>query len=337
MLPACRQPVVDAYWNLAFERQRIYHGRLAGLPGPWTDDDILQEYKFCNAFRASDRVSQYLIRDIIYVPREYGAEDQLLRIILFRLFSKPATWQLLCDAFGDVTIETFDPQAYGSVLDDAFASGRRLYTAAFILCANRAYGHDRKHRNHLALIEAMLAPGGLSASVAAATRLSDLYVALASYPLIGPFMAYQLAIDINYSELCDFSEDEWSVAGPGARRGIAKCFTDTAGWDDRRIIAWMTERQDDEFARLGLDFADLHGRPLHAIDIQNLFCETDKYARVRFPELKSERSRIKARFRPTGPLPAPFYPPKWKLDLPPSDRSAANDEARVPADQGALF
>ena len=39
----------------------IFELRADGGPGPWTDDPILQRYKFCNTFRASDRVSQYLI------------------------------------------------------------------------------------------------------------------------------------------------------------------------------------------------------------------------------------------------------------------------------------
>jgi len=345
--PVARQPVLDAFWRLAAERQQIYFRRHEGLPAPWTTDAILTEYKFCNAYRASDRVSQYLIRDVIYAPGRYGSDDQLLRIVLFRLFSKPATWELLVDAFGDVTAATFDADAYAAVLDHAFAARRTLYTGAFILCANRAYGHERKHRNHLALLEAMMTPGSLEQDVARAATLRDLYEALARYPLIGPFMAYQLAIDINYSELTDFSENECSIAGPGAKRGIAKCFVEPRGWNEDRIIRWMTDRQDDEFARLRLDFRNLHGRPLHAIDIQNLFCEVDKYSRVAFPDLKSNRSRIKSRFTPTGPLPEPFFAPKWKIEpgnggvsaahCGRQSSSAADERPLVAGDQRALW
>jgi alpha-glutamyl/putrescinyl thymine pyrophosphorylase clade 1 len=312
--PEPRPELVDAYWHLAAERQRILFRRLAGQSAPWTEDPILASYKFCNAYRASDRVSQYLIRDVIYTDGCHSAEDQLLRIVLFRLFSKPSTWELLCGEHEDVTYANFSVDGYGRILDEAFAGGRKLYTGAFILCATRAFGHERKHRNHLALVEHMMGPGRLPSSVAQANSLRDVYEALMQFPLIGSFMAYQLAIDINYSELCDFSETEYTVAGPGARRGIAKCFMDTDGWDDRRIIAWMTERQDEEFARLEIDFLSLYGRSLQAIDIQNLFCELDKYARVGFPGLKSNRSRIKTRFSPTGPIPQPFYPPKWRLE-----------------------
>ena len=61
-------PVYDLYWRFAAERQKIFFGRIEGTPPPWTTDDILQTYRFTNAYRASDRVSQFLIREVIYNP-----------------------------------------------------------------------------------------------------------------------------------------------------------------------------------------------------------------------------------------------------------------------------
>jgi hypothetical protein len=80
------------------------------------------------------------------------------------------------------------------------------------------------------------------------------------------------------------------------------------------VIQWMTDNQEREFARLGIEFPDLWGRRLHAIDCQGLFCETDKYSRVRFPDLKSNRKRIKARHNPNPQPISYFYPPKWKIN-----------------------
>jgi hypothetical protein len=307
-----RSDLFAAYWRFAAERQAIFCRRLAGQPPPWTDDPILQTYKFCNAYRASDRVSQFLIRDVI-CQDGFSVEDTLLRIILFRLFSRIETWQRLEAAYGPIAMRSFAPDAFGATLEQALAVGEPIYTNAFVLPSAAIFGYRRKHRNHLALLAHMLRDG-LAGQVARARSLQALYTTLLAYPSLGPFLAYQLAIDINYSELVDFDENAFTQPGPGALRGIHKCFHDTGSLSPAGVVLWMAERQEEEFARRGLTFHMLWGRPLHAIDCQNLFCEVDKYARVGFPQLQSDRVRIKTRFVPSGPLPPPFYPPKWGLN-----------------------
>jgi hypothetical protein len=310
-----RSDVFDAYWHFASERQRIFEARLEDEDGPWTEDPILARYKFCNAFRASDRVSQYLISQVIYGPqaRDLDAEDVFLRIILFRLFSKESTWAALEEATGGVRRETLDVERLGDLLDELRREGP-IYTAAFILCAHDAYGHRVKHRNHLELVKRMFAPGALGAHLGRAAHLKDVYEALRDWPMIGAFMGYQLAVDLNYSEHLDFDENDFTVPGPGAVRGLSKVFSDFGDRTPRQLIMEMVETQEEHFARLGLTWAGLFGRPLHAIDCQGLFCETDKYARVAFPELTSNRVRIKQEFREPKARIDLFYPPKWAIN-----------------------
>ena len=301
-----------AYWQFAAERQRIFLRRAAGAPPPWTDDPIMRRYKFCNSYRASDRVSQFLIRDVIH-DAEVGADDMLLRIVLFRLFSKIETWRALEDELGLVTRRTLRGDRVARSLERLQAKGP-IYTGAFILCANKAFGFDRKVLNHIELVRTMFRRQALPLAVARARALDDVYAALIDYPLIGRFMAYQLAIDINYSPLVEFSEDGFTVPGPGAERGIHKVFPNARRRDMAPIIYWMTDNQQSEATRLGIDLPTLFGRPLHAIDCQNLFCELDKYTRVALPALSSNRTRIKTLFRPTAEPLRLFYPPKWGLN-----------------------
>lgn len=310
----CRPEVHEAYWHLAVERQRVLERRLAGEAPPWTDDEIITRYRFTNPWRASDRVSQFLISEVIYRDAErLPPEDQLARIVLFRLFSRPATWAGIEEALGPVRARTLFDSRLPAVLERLRAQGP-LYTGAFILCANRAYGHPRKHLNHVALVQDMLRRGGLSRAVARARGLRDVYLALKEYPLVGPFMGYQLAIDVNYSELTAFSEDEFTVPGPGAERGIRKVFPHATRREMPGIIQRMVEEQESRCRTLGLLPPRLLGRRrLHAIDCQNLFCELDKYARVRFPELLSARRQIKAVFKPSPEPLRMFLPPKWGL------------------------
>ncbi len=323
-----RDDVYRAYWELAAKRHEIYRRRLAQEAPPWTDDPILERYRFTNPWRASDRVSQFLIRDVIYDDPGLPPEDIVARIVLFRLFSRPATWRALEHSVGPIRATTFSTSEIEQALESLRATGP-IYTNAFILCANKAYGFERKHLNHLALLRDMLGAGRLVPAVTSARSLQEVFEALVKFPLIGPFMAYQLAVDLNYSPLISFSENEFTVPGPGAERGIRKMFPEARRADMRFIIEQMVDDQDEASDALGLPIPRLSGkRPLQAIDCQNLFCEVDKYARVRFPELRSNRSRIKAPFTPSvEPLPTPFYPPKWGLAQSP----AADNSSPLPA------
>ena len=63
-----------------------------------------------------------------------------------------------------------------------------------------------------------------------------MYSILAGVHSFGKFLAFQFAIDLNYSALYPFSEMDFVVAGPGARDGIAKCFVDTGGLEAEDVI-----------------------------------------------------------------------------------------------------
>jgi thymidylate kinase len=317
ILPLKPTVVFDTYWRFAAERQRIFFNRLEGKPPPWTEDPVFFEYKFTNAYRASDRVSQYLIRHVIYrddLPQ--SVDEVFFRIMLFKLFNKIETWEVLESAVGPITLREYAFEQYDRVLTRAMANGAAIYSAAYIMpSGGRKLGHDRKHRNHLVLLERMIADA-VPRRLAECRGMQHAFELMKSYPTIGDFLAYQYVIDINYSEITNFPESEFVVPGPGALDGIRKCFTDLGGLNEPEVIKFMADNQEREFQRLGLDFLSLWGRPLKLVDCQNLFCEVDKYARVRHPDIQgiSGRSRIKQRFAPKSRLPEPWYPPKWGLN-----------------------
>src|SRR4051794_4430022 len=148
------EEVYRAYWRFAAERQNVFLRRQAGEAPPWTDDAVINTYKFTNAYRASDRVTQFLIRDVIYDNTDRSRSDELARIILFRLFSKPSTWSALEASLGDLTLATMRSKQIIKTLQKLQERGP-IYTSAFILCANNAYGKKRKFENHLAFADHM--------------------------------------------------------------------------------------------------------------------------------------------------------------------------------------
>jgi hypothetical protein len=324
------RPIFDTYWRFAVERQAIFHRRLANPIGPWTHDVILRSYRFTNAYRASDRVSQYLIREVQYrSDRSQSPRELFFRTLLFKIFNRIETWEEIERQAGPVVWDKADLDAIARVLSSMMQRGISIYSAAYIMPTPR-FGRNRKHENHLVLLARMM-QDRLPDLLERAKSLRQVYEALLAYPGIGPFLAFQYTIDLNYSAMLNFSESDFVVAGPGALDGIAKCFERIGKAAPEDVIYWTVERQDAEFARLSLKFQDLFGRPLQPIDCQNIYCEIAKYGRVSRPELAgvSGRRRIKQKFhrnpRPLRPL---MYPPKWGLavsaetDTPGSDLRA---------------
>ncbi|MES2729539.1 MAG: nucleotide kinase domain-containing protein [Pseudomonadota bacterium] len=305
--------VYDSYWTFATKRQAMFISRVHGAPAPWTSDPILANHRFTNAYRASDRVSQYLIRNVIYAGPQ-TAEDVFFRTMLFKIFNKIETWETLIAHMGEVKYAGFDYGRAAQILDAQMQDGKAIYSAAYIMPQPR-FNQPSKHRNHLCLLEYAMREG-MPHKIAVANSLEQVYRLLLSLPSFGRFLSFQMAIDLNYSEMIDFSEMDFVVAGPGAQRGIQKCFVAGHGLSDQEVIQVMADRADQEFERLGLNFQSLWGRPLQLIDCQNLFCEVDKYARVAYPHLGNgaERTRIKQKYtKPLGRLPQ-WYPPKWRIN-----------------------
>lgn len=329
-------PVYESYWYFAAERQAIYERRLADPAGPWSSDPILNAYRFTNAFRAADRVSQYLIRDVQYrEDRSQAPGEIFLRTLLFKLFNKIETWELVESQLGPLSWQSCDFNAIDQILDQALGRGARIYSAAYIMPSPQM-GHVRKHKNHLAVLARMM-DDGLPGQVERARSLSEVYDLLRPYPGLGPFLAFQFTIDLNYSNLLSFEEKDFVVAGPGALDGIAKCFEDTDGRSAEEVIAYMVAVQKVEFDKRGLSFNGLFGRDLQPIDCQNLFCEISKYSRVSHPEIRgiNDRSRIKQGYRSSVvDLNRPFFPPRWGLN---PQISALKMGDRLPPKQGRLF
>jgi len=327
--------VFEAYWRFATERHAIYLKRLRGEPPPWTDDPILRHYKITCPFRACDRTSQYLIKEVIYNPA-YPATptEYVFRILYYKLFNSISAWKVLTKAFGVVTWEEFDFEAHRRVLGEAWNKGVDIWNIAYVQNQNVHTEFRYKYERYLALLQEIM-EDGIADKLQAAQTYERAFRVLQKYPLHQKgFISMQHLTDINYSPVINFDENDFITPGPGCQNGLQKCFTPlTAGSpylprpmsdsQARNIINQLVIDQDGYFKAIGVEPVALFGRKLTAIDIQNLFCETDKYARKAHPEFNivkkgKKLERIKQPFKATGPLPDPFFPPKWGLFLPTS-------------------
>jgi len=308
-------PILDTYWRFAAERQAIYFRRFVTPEGPWTSDPILSAYRFTNAYRATDRVSQYLIREVQYrSDRPQTPRELFFRILLFKIFNRIETWEAIEQKFGPLVWGAIDLDNIDTLLDSLLDRGQRIYSAAYIMPTPRL-GKLRKHSNHLALIKAMI-DDRLPERIVQAPSLRSIYEMLSGYPGVGPFLAFQYTIDLNYSDMLTFDEGDFVVPGPGAVDGIAKCFENIGKHSLEEVIYAVADKQESAFKILGLNFQSLFGRRLQPVDCQNLFCEVSKYTRVAYPEIRgvSGRTRIKQSFRAsTRALAKPLFPRRWEI------------------------
>jgi hypothetical protein len=304
--------VFEAYWRFAAERQAIFFRRL-NRAFPVTTDPILEKFKFTNAYRILDRTTQYLMRHVI-MEGEQSRPELFFRILLFKLFNKIETWQLLIQHFGNLRFPDYRFADYDRVLTEALQNGRRIYSAAYIMPSGGPNGESKKHRSHLKLLEMMMRDN-VPQKLGDLTSMRAGFDVLRSYPMIGDFLAYQYITDLNYSIITNFSEMEFVVPGPGALDGLKKCFPDMSPAEAPLLIREVCENQAAFQRELGLVPIELWGRALQLIDCQNLFCEVGKYARIAHPEIPgfSDRTRIKQNFRTTGPITHPVFPEKWRL------------------------
>ena len=281
-----------------------------------TDDPILREYKFTNVYRACDRVSQYLINHVIYKDIDrYSPEDVLLRILVFKIFNKIDTWEYLEKYYGDISRENFDVDRICNLLSKRQVNTPIFSNAYMMTGSHRRYDYlSTKHAKWLQMVKDEFLGERVVDKVLDAKSLGEVFELMESCSFVGGFLAYQYTVDFNYSPYVNFDENSFVKAGIGAIRGIKKCFKNI-GENYEDSILYTYEHLDDLREEFGLDdFRPLPGREPHLIDIQNCFCETDKYLRAKMPELLVGNVRIKQHYKET-PQPIHYaFPPKWNIE-----------------------
>lgn len=248
-----------------------------------------------------DKGCQFLITEVI----EKGSQDPeevVFRVILFNLFTKIETWQLLVAKLGPLTWATYDHEKYAKVLSEAVADGLPLYTEAYIKPAPH-FGHKRNFRNHLCFLEVLM-DNKLYSRLLVAPYMADVYEFLYSFPSLGSFSAYQLILGLSYTNTFNFHRNDFVVSGPGSISGLGKIFGKT--WNSNKndmafhqeVMRYFVDNQDYHFKRLGLHFSGLGPKklPMDIADIEHTLCEVDKYCRVAHPNLKGARQHITRRF-----------------------------------------
>lgn len=314
-----RDDAFKMYLYFMQERMNIFWRRYQDPDfffGNLTSDQILSEYKFTNVYRVCDRVTQYLIRNVIYAEgKVFTPEDLVLRILLFKIFNKIETWEYIENELGSIQFASFNRKLISEILTKRISS-TPIFSAAYMMTgthSNYDKNNSFKHEKWLQMLEDEIINSSTLQKIIHSNSLAELFEILSRCSFIGPFLAYQYAIDLNYSEVVNFDENSFVKAGIGAIRGIKKCFADLGDYSYEDAIKFTADKIQYYRSKFDFKFQNLFGREPTLIDFQNCFCETDKYLRVKMPELSVGNKRIKQKFKINTNRINFFFPPKWNL------------------------
>lgn len=294
-------------------RQDAFLRRLAGHPRPWSEDPLIDNYRFTNVYRLLDRNSQYLIKNVIWKGSDSTIE-QFYRILLFRLFNRITTW----DTFSEASELIWAEHDHGyliKVIDSITDAKEPLFTASYSSPQTGALhvypGTTTAHRM-IGLIERILQSDILD-KIFHAENMKEIVAALKIAPGIGDFLGNQIALDFTYTQWGKkFATDDWTVPGPGAVSGLKLIYNSKAGLSTLETLQHFHSSIPAGLERYGLTFNGLQTWPFSISDTEHWICETWKYIRLSAIYLANGSSakggRSTKQFEPIGVLESPVTP-----------------------------
>lgn len=317
------------YWMV--ERQKIFWRRLEGDDPPFSKDDIFNRYKFTNVYRILDRSSQKLVR-IFYGGNQYLSDDILFRMLVFKHFNSPVTWDMLEKTFGEITLNncSFEDISQAVIDYDRHYKIFRPYNNAYMLTTaffikggeyewlRKKYPSWKKHQYYFYIYEKeIFETDFLSKLLIYRDNPEKIYNLWLSVTGFATFMAYQYTVDTNYSPLASFDENEFVACGIGTKRGIDRTFDFEGKPKYEAVVHWLHEN----FEQLMWDYGyykewdPLPGHQPTKTDLLNCFCEVDKYLRVKGVQSNVSGKRMKNPFRMNPKTIEYMFPPKWNLNV----------------------
>lgn len=268
MLTANQEQMV--YWIT--ERDLIRQQKEEGLPAPWSDNPVMQETYFCNVNREDDKVTKWLRTNWTYPRNDWGEECAKyydFAMIVARIFNLPSTLEEL-----QQPVETrYWLEHAEEVLFDRKARGDNIWNGAYIVSTNG------KKMDKATYCLGLLKKLALNLNITDnCISLAEAHKRLMGVEGLASFLAAQVVADLKNTKNHPLSKapDWWSFSapGPGSLRGLS--------WFFEEQVTAKTYRLKIQEAYDLLEFE----LPDHILDIlcmqnlQNCFCEYDKFMRV---------------------------------------------------------
>ncbi|QDK02449.1 hypothetical protein SEA_NUCCI_56 [Microbacterium phage Nucci] len=257
---------VDTVVKFAKARHRLWEGKTVKSP-------ILTQRKFTNVFRVIDRGSQYLL-DLMNVFSD--PLDRLAVSYFYRQVNRPDTMADIIEANDGYVPEAddiFNPKWYDKVIAPVVeARPGAFLNGAYIILIKP--GDSRGTVDKMRDVFPAAAPW--LGHVAEVDNLATRVMLLQETPGLGPFLAMQIATDLGYTRGEPDQENDYILAGPGSRKGVGVMLGKATPASPAEAVKAITSFPVERLPAL----PDSNGRHASLMDVQNVFCEYSKYARL---------------------------------------------------------
>lgn len=260
-----------AYW--IEEREAIRLKKEAGEPKPWTDDVILQSYRFCNIRRMDDKVSKWLYEN--WYRKYLTHSNMFLAVALARFINLPSSLSLLTKVIfaGRITdrVVSIDWELVKQILREHRDAGNVVFNGAYMVRGND--GMDKIE----SVVDYYVRP--LTTLRIFPDSMEKTHANILTSYGMGSFMAGQITADLRWAEPGTWKDCRtWAPMGPGSQRGM--------NWLLGREIKFKYKAEQflTELRKTAADLEALVSTQamsrLELMDIQNCMCEFDKYSRT---------------------------------------------------------
>lgn len=267
-------------------RDRVRKNKEAGRSKPWTNDVILQSYRFCNVRREDDTVTRWIADN--WRARLADKPDLWFWMLVARLVNNPDTLSFV--HYRAIRGWKWDESAFISAMQERMAQGEKTWGGAYIVSTNGVTMEKSSYIATRVLSPAWEARKDIQPCKGDTLRaFCDRLLTLNG---VQGFIAGQVIADAKYADIKLKLADDWhsfAISGPGSRRGMNRVFGQATD-DPWKEANWF---QAMEHLRTAVNRSIKHsvdGGALHAQDVQNCLCEFDKYERVRLGEGKPRSS-----------------------------------------------
>lgn len=265
------------FYHWIAERENCRIGRERGLPKPWSPDPILQSYRFCNVRREDDTVTKWIHQN--WLGRYEGRVPSVFMVLAMIVARTVNSIDTLTE-IGFPNHMDYDGwrENARSLMKRRRLNGLQVWTGAYLVSTN---GHSMDKIDYI--IDRVWTPFIKNARPPFdGEQLQSYHKYLMHYDGLGSFMAGQVIADLKFCNVIGAAPDHhsWAPIGPGSKRGLNRYYGRPLekGIKDAQVLEELQEVQKQVQLRLGLDLA------VH--NIQNCFCEYDKFMRVKLGEGK---------------------------------------------------